>query len=76
MNTEKKRWLKSVSIFKIKAHVEESCRENKMFIRNKIHENRDLASLPMEPPMPGKVADKGSSQKGMNENSQTAKESQ
>lgn len=47
-----------------------------MFITNKIHENRDLASLPMEPPVPGKVADKGSSQKGMNENSQTAKESQ
>jgi len=46
-----------------------------MFIRSKIHENKDLASLPMESPMPGRIADKGSSQKGINENSQTAKES-
>lgn len=28
-----------------------------MLIRNKIHGNKDLASLPMEPPMPGRVAD-------------------
>lgn len=28
-----------------------------MLVRSKVHENKDLASLSMESPMPGRVAD-------------------